>query len=190
VIEGEETLVDVLDTAGQEEFRQVDVLSSFPLLFLQSVEPHVLIMLPFMKNSAMREHYMLDGEGFLLVYSVTERDSFNLIGTFHEQILRVKDTETVPIVLVGNKSDLEHHRAVDMFGASFLVFALYPRFLTRLGCSVNAPVRDHKYMCVCARSFILTHRGSTYGAGDGMSFRRNLCQAGDECNANVHRSRP
>jgi len=32
VIEGEETLVDVLDTAGQEEFRQVDVLSSFPLL--------------------------------------------------------------------------------------------------------------------------------------------------------------
>jgi Ras family len=74
---------------------------------------------PFMKNSAMREHYMLDGEGFLLVYSVTERDSFNLIGTFHEQILRVKDTETVPIVLVGNKSDLEHHRAVDMFGASY-----------------------------------------------------------------------
>ena len=70
------------------------------------------------ENSAMREHYMLDGEGFLLVYSVTERDSFDLIRTYHEQILRVKDTESVPIVLVGNKSDLESDRTVDMFGAS------------------------------------------------------------------------
>jgi GTPase KRas protein len=67
-------------------------------------------------NSAMREHYMRDGEGFLLVYSVTERDSFSLISTYHEQILRVKDTRSVPIVLVGNKSDLEYDRTVDMFG--------------------------------------------------------------------------
>lgn len=75
-------------------------------------------------NSAMREHYMLDGEGFLLVYSVTERDSFDLIRTYHEQILRVKDTESVPVVLVGNKSDLESDRTVEMFGASDF-FALH-----------------------------------------------------------------
>jgi len=68
---------------------------------------------------------MLDGEGFLLVYSVTERDSFDLIGTYHEQILRVKDTQSVPIVLVGNKSDLECDRTVDMFGASKLGFGFF-----------------------------------------------------------------
>jgi len=85
VIEGEETLVDVLDTAGQEEF------------------------------SAMREHYMLDGEGFLFVYSITDRGSFDLIRTYHQQILRVKDTDSVPIILVGNKSDLESDRIVDLF---------------------------------------------------------------------------
>jgi hypothetical protein len=75
---------------------------------------------------------MLDGEGFLLVYSVTERDSFDLIGTYHEQILRVKDTQSVPIVLVGNKSDLEYDRVVDMFGASKLVSvsSLFIQFLT------------------------------------------------------------
>ncbi len=77
----------------------------------------------------MREHYMLDGEGFLLVYSVTERDSFDLIGTYHEQILRVKDTQSVPIVLVGNKSDLEYDRAVDMFGASKLFFSVSSLFI-------------------------------------------------------------
>ena len=73
---------------------------------------------------------MLDGEGFLLVYSVTERNSFDLIRTYHEQILRVKDTESVPIVLVGNKSDLESDRTVDTVGASDFSSPLHSGFLT------------------------------------------------------------
>lgn len=51
----------VLDTAGQEEF------------------------------SAMREQYMRKGDGFLLVYSVTDKNSYENIVHFHTQILRVKD---------------------------------------------------------------------------------------------------
>jgi GTPase KRas protein len=70
----------------------------------------------------MREHYMLDGEGFLLVYSITERDTFNVIGAYHQQILRVKDSDTIPVVVVGNKSDLEHERRVATVGASNLFF--------------------------------------------------------------------
>jgi GTPase SAR1 family protein len=50
-----------LDTAGQEEF------------------------------SAMREQYMRTGDGFLLVYSVTDPQSFESIENFYTQILRVKD---------------------------------------------------------------------------------------------------
>lgn len=38
--------------------------------------------------SAMREQYMRAGEGFLLVYSITSRNSFDEIGTFYQQILR------------------------------------------------------------------------------------------------------
>jgi GTPase KRas protein len=72
----------------------------------------------------MREHYMLDGEGFLFVYSITDRGSFDLIRTYHQQILRVKDTESVPIILVGNKSDLESDRTVDLFGASSFLNSL------------------------------------------------------------------
>jgi GTPase KRas protein len=67
----------------------------------------------------MREHYMLDGEGFLLVYSITERDSFKMIEAYHQQIMRVKDSQAVPaVVVVGNKSDLEGERRVDKVGAS------------------------------------------------------------------------
>ena len=39
----------------------------------------------------MREQYMHTGEGFLLVYSIIDRNSFDEIIKFHRQILRVKD---------------------------------------------------------------------------------------------------
>ena len=60
----------------------------------------------------MRDQYMRTGEGFLLVYSITNRSSFEEIGNFREQILRVKDAESVPMVLCGNKCDLEEDRQV------------------------------------------------------------------------------
>ncbi|KAJ7914932.1 ras family-domain-containing protein [Mycena leptocephala] len=84
VIDDEVALLDVLDTAGQEEY------------------------------GAMREQYMRSGEGFLLVYSITSRDSFEEISTFHQQILRVKDQDSFPVIVVANKCDLEYERQVGM----------------------------------------------------------------------------
>ena len=46
---------------------------------------------------------MRDGEGFLLVYSLTQRSTFVPLEKVYEQIKRVKDTSRVPVVLVGNK---------------------------------------------------------------------------------------
>jgi GTPase KRas protein len=66
--------------------------------------------------SAMREQYMRTGEGFLAVYSITSRNSFEEITTFHQQILRVKDKDWFPIVIVANKSDLEYERQVGGHG--------------------------------------------------------------------------
>lgn len=45
---------------------------------------------------------------FLLVFSV----SFEEIFKFHKQILRVKDRDEFPMLLVANKSDLENQRMV------------------------------------------------------------------------------
>ena len=47
-----------------------------------------------------------------MVYAITSRSSFDEIVTFKEQILRVKDKDKVPMVLVGNKCDLESERQV------------------------------------------------------------------------------
>ncbi|CAN3356228.1 ras-related protein Rsr1p [Diutina catenulata] len=98
-IDDDQVLLDVLDTAGQEEY------------------------------SAMREQYMRTGEGFLLVYSINSRNSLEELAAFYEQILRVKDADSVPVLVVGNKCDLEIERQVSFeegqalakrFGCKFL----------------------------------------------------------------------
>ncbi|KAJ8402500.1 hypothetical protein AAFF_G00365830 [Aldrovandia affinis] len=76
VIDGETCLLDILDTAGQEEY------------------------------SAMRDQYMRTGEGFLCVFAINNSKSFEDVHLYREQINRVKDSDSVPMVLVGNKSDL------------------------------------------------------------------------------------
>ena len=81
-IDDETCLLDILDTAGQEEY------------------------------SAMRDQYMRTGEGFLCVYAITSRSSFEEIDGFREQILRVKDEDHVPMCLAGNKCDLNDDRQV------------------------------------------------------------------------------
>lgn len=55
---------------------------------------------------------MKSGQGFLLVFSITSNSSLRELTELREQLVRIKDDERVPLVLVGNKADLEEHRAV------------------------------------------------------------------------------
>jgi len=60
----------------------------------------------------MRELYMKQGQGFLLVFSICNMNSFYELAELREQIIRIKDDEDIPLVVVGNKSDMEDERAV------------------------------------------------------------------------------
>jgi len=60
----------------------------------------------------MRELYMKQGQGFLLVFSICNMNSFYELSELREQIVRIKDDDDVPLVIVGNKSDMEEDRAV------------------------------------------------------------------------------
>jgi Ras-related protein Rap-1B len=55
---------------------------------------------------------MKTGQGFLLVFSITSMSSLYELNELREQIRRIKEDDNVPMVLVGNKSDLEEDRAV------------------------------------------------------------------------------
>lgn len=60
--------------------------------------------------TAMRELYIKNGQGFILVYSVTDKKSLEELRAIREQISRIKGTNNVPMVLVGNKCDLTEER--------------------------------------------------------------------------------
>ena len=64
---------------------------------------------------------MKSGQGFLLVFSITSLSSLTELHELRDQIVRIKDDSTIPLVIVGNKSDLEEDRAVSRakaFGVS------------------------------------------------------------------------
>jgi Ras-related protein Rap-1A len=79
---GMQVMLEILDTAGTEQF------------------------------TAMRDLYMKNGQGFVLVYSICSQSTFNDLLELRDQIVRVKDTLDVPMVLVGNKCDLEDERVI------------------------------------------------------------------------------
>ncbi|EEC08145.1 RAS, putative [Ixodes scapularis] len=60
----------------------------------------------------MRDQYMRCGEGFVICYAITDRRSFEEAAECRKQIERVRCSESVPMVLVGNKCDLEGSRQV------------------------------------------------------------------------------
>ena len=114
-------MLEVLDTAGQEEY------------------------------TALRDQWIRDGEGFILVYSITSRASFTRIQKFYSQIQRVKEsnptmspilpgssapmgqaptpTGPAPVMLVGNKIDRVTERAVSTQEGSALAKQLGCTFI-------------------------------------------------------------
>ncbi|CAF0733408.1 unnamed protein product [Rotaria sordida] len=65
--------------------------------------------------SAMKDLYVKDSHGFLLVYSITSRSTFSDIQGYYDQIITIKNIDThgrPAIVLVGNKIDLEKDRVI------------------------------------------------------------------------------
>jgi len=82
-VDGELTWLEVLDTAGAEQF------------------------------TALNELYITAGRGFILVFSLTLEASLREVTSLRQQILRIKgENSRVPMVLVGTKLDLTNEREV------------------------------------------------------------------------------
>ncbi|KAF9208350.1 hypothetical protein BGZ49_009042 [Haplosporangium sp. Z 27] len=82
-LDGQDCQIDILDTAGQEEY------------------------------AAIRDNYYRSGEGFICVFSLCEYESFIHTQEFKDQISRVLDDDKIPFILVGNKADLTPLRKVN-----------------------------------------------------------------------------
>ncbi|XP_033628507.1 circularly permutated Ras protein 1-like [Asterias rubens] len=80
--DGKTCMLDILDSAGQEEF------------------------------SALREQYVRNGQCFIIVYAIDNRKSFEEAINIYKWIQRMRRTGKTPTVLCGNKSDLSDLREV------------------------------------------------------------------------------
>eukprot|EP01126_Amoeba_proteus_P040786 TRINITY_DN4372_c0_g1_i9.p1 TRINITY_DN4372_c0_g1~~TRINITY_DN4372_c0_g1_i9.p1 ORF type:complete len:223 (+),score=47.14 TRINITY_DN4372_c0_g1_i9:370-1038(+) len=79
VVEGDLVNCQIWDTAGQERF------------------------------SCISKEYYRGANGALLVYDVTDHESFDRINHWYQELLAYCQTDTPPItILVGNKSDMKH----------------------------------------------------------------------------------
>jgi Ras family protein len=81
-VHGQEYEVLVVDTAGQDEY------SIFPT------------------------QYSVDIDGYVMVYSIDNQKSFEVVKVIYEKLVDLTGNPAVPLVLVGNKSDLHAERAV------------------------------------------------------------------------------
>ena len=81
-IEGYQCQIEILDTAGQDDYQ------------------------------SMLDTWISFGEGFVLVYSIDQKESFDVLKDRYERIKRNKDEDKVPVIIVGNKCDLEDKRKV------------------------------------------------------------------------------
>ncbi|KAJ5069994.1 small g-protein ras2 [Anaeramoeba ignava] len=76
IVDDKEIMINILDTEGEDEY------------------------------STIIESWIKFSQGFILVYSVIDRDSFKKINFWNEKIQNFLKNENYPKILVGNKNDL------------------------------------------------------------------------------------
>ncbi|KAG1719066.1 ras protein [Suillus lakei] len=140
IVDNKLCLVDIIDTAGQEEY------------------------------TALRDQWVQEGQGFILVYSITSRATFERLHVFRQTMLKSSHSKPV-FVLVGNQCDRSQEREVSlqegialarMFGCEFmetsartafnveLLFTSVVRALRQTQPSVaSAPEKDNKKFTKC-----------------------------------------
>ena len=92
-VNNQDIILNIIDTAGQEEFY------------------------------ALRDQYIRSGDGYIIVFSITSVTSFLEVNAIKEQLNMILDTDDntlIPIILVGNKCDLEEYRQVQSSDAQRL----------------------------------------------------------------------
>ena len=110
---------------------------------------------------AVRDQYLKKGQGFVLVYSITDAESFQHVQRICANLQRVRVGLPTPCVLVGNKVDQVAYRAVDQDKGAQLAGEIGAPFL-------EITAKDHK---MCEQVFEMLMRtihgnGSASTAGE------------------------
>lgn len=82
--------IQIVDTSGQEEFQ------------------------------SLRDLAIKEGDGFIIVFGLNDKTSFEIVENIYHHILKVKNVGWIPCMFFGNKNDLIDKRNVELEVALFV----------------------------------------------------------------------
>lgn len=85
------------------------------MCFNTSVTPSFPVQ-PQDEENWFRNYCLQVGNAYVIVYSITDRVSFESASELRIQLRRTRQAENIPIILVGNKTDLVRCREVSVEG--------------------------------------------------------------------------
>ena len=132
---------EILDTAGQDDYQ------------------------------TMLDTWINSSDGFILVYSIDNKESFESTKVRYERILKLKGDQKVSIVVAGNKCDLEDSRKVKKEDAENFCRSNH---LTFLETSALKVINVREAFLSCARGLLQINFPEKYKNVDGGS-RKKKC---------------
>ncbi|XP_029413520.1 ras-related and estrogen-regulated growth inhibitor isoform X1 [Nannospalax galili] len=97
------------------------------------------------EDTIQREGHIRWGEGFVLVYDITDRGSFEEVLPLKNILDEVKKPKNVTLILVGNKADLDHSRQVSTEEGEKLATELACAFYECSACTGEGNISEMFY---------------------------------------------
>uniref|UniRef100_A0A8C9T4X5 Ras-related and estrogen-regulated growth inhibitor n=1 Tax=Scleropages formosus TaxID=113540 RepID=A0A8C9T4X5_SCLFO len=97
------------------------------------------------EDTLQREGHVRWGDGFIVVYDITDRGSFEEVAPLKGLLEEVKKPKHVTLVLVGNKADLEHARQVSTEEGERLAAEMACAFYECSACTGEGAVSEAFY---------------------------------------------
>lgn len=135
-------IIEILDTAGQDDYQ------------------------------TMMDSWIGFAEGFILVYAIDDRESFEAIKPKYERILKNKIGEKPAIILVGNKCDLTDKRKVETREAENLAKTWNINFLE---VSALEKINVKESFLVVAKQLLVKKAKIESEGDDGNQKKRCYC---------------
>ncbi len=133
IIDGEQIEVDILDSSGLDEY------------------------------VVMRRNWYCEREAFLMVYAINSKGSFEAMKMFHEQLMSYRAGKEAPLVLVGNKSDIEDRKVTKEEGAQLA--KQYNAEFMETSAKKDINVKE-VFELITRKEFAIKYKNQKAGAGD------------------------
>ncbi|KAG4094927.1 ras family-domain-containing protein [Neocallimastix lanati (nom. inval.)] len=141
-------IVNIVDTAGQQEY------------------------------TALRDQHFQSGKGFLLVFALNDAATFEEVKQLKDQIIKLKDTKRVPLMMCGNKCDLPEKEVDTKVVQAYCQQNKIPYLETSAKSNINVTESFHELVRECRKKTAAAPNakgGNKQGGGSSKNKGKKGC---------------